>query len=101
MNKNRPEEIDGNVGSHLFPRRDHERGASAPALDSEEALRQASDEPQLEYFEDEHEPPAPTRLKGVARAWGALWRHPVRVTLTIIVASLLGVGSLHLWNYVQ
>lgn len=101
MDKNRPEEIDGNVGSHLFPRRDHERGASAPAVDSEEALRQASDEPQLEDFEDEHEPPAPSHLKGAARAWGALWRHPVRLTLAIFLAGLLAVGGLHLWNYLQ
>jgi membrane fusion protein, multidrug efflux system len=101
MDKNEPEEIGDDVGSHLLSRNDHEHGATAFVLDSQDVLRQASHESQLEDFEDEDEPPAPPHLKGAAWGWGALGWHPVRLTLAIVLAGLLAVGCLRFWNYLQ
>jgi len=39
-------------------------------------------------------------LKGRGSDLGALWRH-LRLTLPIILAGPLAVGSLRFWNYLQ
>ena len=41
--------------------------------------------------------PSPT-LKRRGSGWGALWRHPARPTLAIILADPLAVRSLRFWN---
>ena len=71
MDENQPEELGGDVVRPLLPRIDYEHCASALKLDSLDALRQASDEPQLNDFENEDEQTAPPHVKGAARAWGA------------------------------